>query len=76
MSPLLYLAGLILMTINVTVLPDWNALAYISYGCMVIGGIGTLAREIRINPDAFIEGEPLFLFRERHHKTRSQEKHG
>lgn len=76
MSPLLYLAGLFLMTINVTVFPDLNALAYVSYGCLVIGGIGTLAREIRINPDAFIEGEPLFLFRERHPKTRSQEKHG
>ena len=63
MSPYLYLMGLILMTINRVAYPeDW--LAYISYLLIVIGGIGAVAREFRINPDAFIEGEPLLIWRE------------
>lgn len=67
MSPYLYLMGLILMTINRVAYPeDW--LAYISYLLIVIGGIGAVAREFRINPDAFIEGEPLLIWREHRQK--------
>lgn len=67
MSPYLYVMGLILMTINRVAYPeDW--LAYISYLLIVIGGIGAVAREFRINPDAFIEGEPLLTWREHRQK--------